>query len=219
MINVLHKIMNSSCLDQFIDHNNPLLKNLPLHLFWKDKNGVYIGCSDGLANSLGFEGGNKLLGMTDYDLSWANSAPEFRLNDQQVISSGKPKIAFETGTLHNGAKGQALSYKLPLRSQSKSIIGVIGISIELDHHDLISVLVPDYLKVNSTINFIDSISSYKLTKRESECLFYLTKGFTIKEIAKKISLSHRTVEHYLARVKEKLCCHTRSQLIAKVNEA
>ncbi|MBA3661924.1 MAG: helix-turn-helix transcriptional regulator [Gammaproteobacteria bacterium] len=55
--------------------------------------------------------------------------------------------------------------------------------------------------------------SQVLAKRELECLYYLQKGRSFKEIATYLKLSPRTVEFYLQRVKKKLNCRTRSQLI------
>ncbi len=51
---------------------------------------------------------------------------------------------------------------------------------------------------------------------EKEILFYTSKGFTAKQIAKKISLSHRTIEDYLNRLKEKFDCTDKAQLRAKL---
>lgn len=62
--------------------------------------------------------------------------------------------------------------------------------------------------------------SYELTnllsKREIECVNYLIRGMTAKQIGTIMDLSHRTVEFYLKRIKNKLTCRTKSELIAKV---
>ncbi|HEY8659547.1 MAG TPA: LuxR C-terminal-related transcriptional regulator, partial [Hanamia sp.] len=52
-----------------------------------------------------------------------------------------------------------------------------------------------------------------LTKRQEDCLFYLAQGFTIKKIAHTLSLSPRTIEHYLENIKVKLNCYSRDELI------
>jgi DNA-binding NarL/FixJ family response regulator len=53
----------------------------------------------------------------------------------------------------------------------------------------------------------------KLTDRQVECLYYLVKGMTIRQIASQLTLSHRTVEHYLETIKRKLQCNKRCELI------
>lgn len=55
-----------------------------------------------------------------------------------------------------------------------------------------------------------------LTKREKECAYYLARGMTAKEIAKVLDISHRTVECYLASIKDKLNCCFKSEVINKI---
>ena len=57
-----------------------------------------------------------------------------------------------------------------------------------------------------------------LTKREAECVYYLAKGYTIKEIGKALNISPRTVEDNLRRIKDKLAVRSRAGLISKLIE-
>ncbi len=41
----------------------------------------------------------------------------------------------------------------------------------------------------------------------------LCNGLTFKQIAKKLTLSYKTVETYMERIKEKLNCHNKAELI------
>ena len=54
------------------------------------------------------------------------------------------------------------------------------------------------------------------TEREAHCSLLLILGFTSKEISKRLSLSSRTVEHYLRKSKEKLSSHSRSSFVANL---
>jgi len=56
----------------------------------------------------------------------------------------------------------------------------------------------------------------KLTPREQECLYYFLEGYTAKEIAKTIKVSHRTVEDYLAKIKAKYGCSSKNELREKI---
>lgn len=56
----------------------------------------------------------------------------------------------------------------------------------------------------------------KLSKRECECIRYMMRGMTTKQIASVICLSPRTVEGYIANVKNKLDCKNRYEIISKV---
>ncbi len=53
-----------------------------------------------------------------------------------------------------------------------------------------------------------------LSKRERQCLVLLFDGFSGPQIAEKLELSHRTIEHYLENVKNKWTCESRQELIS-----
>jgi DNA-binding CsgD family transcriptional regulator len=74
------------------------------------------------------------------------------------------------------------------------------------------------LKIKSRIILTDNHTKkpVQLTLRQSECLDLLAEGYTMKEIAKKMLLSPRTVEHYLERTREILNCRNTKELLAKL---
>ena len=65
--------------------------------------------------------------------------------------------------------------------------------------------------VSDTLQFRDSMTA-KLSSIETECLFYYFNGYSAKEVARVMGVSYRTVEGYLATIKEKFHCSTRGQL-------
>jgi LuxR family transcriptional regulator, quorum-sensing system regulator BjaR1 len=54
----------------------------------------------------------------------------------------------------------------------------------------------------------------RLTPREAECLRWCSRGKTNWEISRILSLSERTVEHYLSRANRKLGTANRTQAVA-----
>ena len=59
------------------------------------------------------------------------------------------------------------------------------------------------------------LPAYELSKRESEVLALLAKGYLYKEIAETIGISHQTVNTYIRRIYEKLHVHSRGQAVAR----
>ncbi len=55
-----------------------------------------------------------------------------------------------------------------------------------------------------------------LTEREQDCLPLILLGDTSKEIAKKLGISHRTVEGYLESLRKKFKARNKNELIAKL---
>ena len=58
-----------------------------------------------------------------------------------------------------------------------------------------------------------------LSKREAECAKHLITSKTMKEIAKRMEISPRTVEHYLNNIKNKIGCWSKSELIEELSDS
>jgi DNA-binding CsgD family transcriptional regulator len=57
-----------------------------------------------------------------------------------------------------------------------------------------------------------------LSPRQQECLFFMTRGKTAKEIGKMLGCSHRTIETHIDHIKSKFQCSTKGELIEKAFE-
>ncbi len=70
-------------------------------------------------------------------------------------------------------------------------------------------------KLNFDINPSKPIIFDKMiiTPREHECLELIAHGYTMKNAAKRLEISHRTVEQHLRNIKEKLGVSTKNQLV------
>lgn len=53
-----------------------------------------------------------------------------------------------------------------------------------------------------------------ISQQQAVCLKYLVRGLSAKETARKMDISHRTVEAHLAELKDKLGCDTIKEIIA-----
>lgn len=70
-----------------------------------------------------------------------------------------------------------------------------------------------------TIGVLDTEDvNFALSTREEECLSLLLLGHSAPQIAKLLSLSSRTVEHYIINIKHKLHCKNKAELIEKALE-
>lgn len=108
-----------------------IVANMPGHVYWKDKNGVYLGCNNRQARSLGFQYGHEIVGKTDFDLPWGdNKAQLFRKNDCHIIETGETQIIEEKAQV-DGKDAIVLSHKSPMRNLKGEITGLLGISIDI----------------------------------------------------------------------------------------
>ncbi|HBR93988.1 MAG TPA: hypothetical protein DEA90_07460, partial [Opitutae bacterium] len=72
-----------------------VLNTIPARVFWKDTHSVFLGCNQLLAQDLGQETPDDLIDKTDYDFFSKKEAERFRQDDQEVMRTGKAKIAYE----------------------------------------------------------------------------------------------------------------------------
>lgn len=99
--------------------------------YWlKDINGVYKGFNQALLNLLGVNH-EDVIGKTDHDLPWANTADELIENDRQVIISGLPHKTEEEIRSANGEIRIFEILKIPLKNKKGEIIGTMGNSIDI----------------------------------------------------------------------------------------
>ncbi len=94
--------------------------------------------------------------------------------------------------------------------------------IELPHyHDKVKLIDPeiklpiDFSSLDFLINPPANYQNYKqcFTQREHECLALTAQGYTMKNAAKKLNLSPRTVEQHLRNIKDKYGLNTKNQLV------
>lgn len=171
-----------------------------LHLYCKDYQGKYLVGNDALAKSVGLKDGSALLGLVDHDLCTRKDAAILHANDERVMQKKTPITYRESINTISGNHLACISYKFPLFSSLKKIIGIFGCTI-------ITGKGYDY-----SCTFIEG---RRITKREKEVLYYLTRGKTAKEIALMLGLSYRTIEHYIEKIKIKTKVSSKSELIEK----
>lgn len=108
------------------------IKNLiPGHVYWKDVNGVYLGCNNFQAKSLGFENELEIIGKTDFELPGKEGdAEKFRENDLYVMQH-KKSMAFEETSVVNGKPAIVLSQKTHLEDGNGHVFGILGVSLDI----------------------------------------------------------------------------------------
>lgn len=107
-----------------------LIESLPVHIFWKDKDGYYLGCNTLFSNSLGLKSPSDIVGKTDFELPVdIQNSQGFRLDDIDVISTKKSKLNIEEEQITtDGEKKYLLTSKVPISYDNHSdAVGVLGI--------------------------------------------------------------------------------------------
>ncbi len=108
--NMLHKVINS----------------VPQIIFWKDKGLNILGGNERYILDAGFKSEEEIIGKTDYDCAWSNLAEEYRIDDFEVMKSGKSKHFVKEIIDENGKTTWLDTIKVPLFNTEGSVIGILG---------------------------------------------------------------------------------------------
>jgi|GEM_PF-4146743 len=229
-------IANISYLEQIFDL-------LPVSIYWKDRDGRYLGLNRFAAQTMhrqGYSVNNKndIKHRTDFDLFDTNTASQFRENDLQTMSNDYNDSSSFLEIANNGSSHNLYqqSIKLPLRNNANETLGIIGCTIDISdlhieketslqqkfallmgsQHQTLAALDAFTIEVQEAITKINTRQLWSsLSRRELQCFLLIARGYTAKEIGKLFNISHRTAEEFISRLKYKLSCTRRSTLIDK----
>lgn len=110
-----------------------ILDNVPLAVFWKDRDSVYLGCNRHFAGDAGQGAPENVVGKTDYDLPWQREQSDFfQAMDRRVIESRAPIYHIIQYQIQaDGRHYWVDTNKLPLLDASGEVVGVLGIEEKL----------------------------------------------------------------------------------------
>jgi len=101
-----------------------------------------------------------------------------------------------------------------LEDNSIDLIGLIGPAF----YEKSTPLSPKLAKKRAFLQKLGIDCRDDLTQREVEVIRLLLQGYSAGKIAPQLFLSKRTVEHHMERIKEKLGCESKTELIQKARE-
>lgn len=104
-----------------------LMDSNPQYIFWKDINGVYLGCNKLYAYFCNIASPEAIIGTTDYDYMKADEAKICLAADAEILEKGDAMLNFEEYVTN--AHGDARWYninKIPLRNIDNEVIGILG---------------------------------------------------------------------------------------------
>ena len=112
-----------------------VMDTIPVRIFWKSEDLVYLGCNSLFAKDAGRKSPGELLGKSDYDMGWREQADLYRNDDMEVMRSGNPKLGYEEPqTTPDGKKIWLRTSKIPLRDINNRIIGILGTYEDITAH-------------------------------------------------------------------------------------
>ncbi|MGA2616098.1 MAG: PAS domain S-box protein [Thermoguttaceae bacterium] len=105
-----------------------ILNSLPVSIFWKNHESVYLGCNEEFARGANLHP-EDVVGKTDFDLPWSRDDTEaYRADDREVMTLGRAKTHIvERQHRADGICIWLDTTKLPLLDAEGKVYGVVGI--------------------------------------------------------------------------------------------
>ncbi|MVX63286.1 PAS domain S-box protein [Clostridium chromiireducens] len=107
-----------------------LINSIPDMIYYKDINGVYLGCNKALENFVGMNQ-EDIIGCTDYDIFEREIADYFRKMDLKMIHKEEHFIYEEWVKYPNGRQVLCNTLKTPYYDSQGNILGSIGVSRDI----------------------------------------------------------------------------------------
>lgn len=134
------KVKKHTDQKQHSDFNQLVFDNIinisPGNIYWKNKEGVLVGCNLQNAKNLGFKDVKSIVGKSDFDIFNYDTAMLIRRRDLKVMSSEEVLIMEEEATIE-GKEYAYISSKAPIKNSSGSVIGIIGMSIDISKQKML----------------------------------------------------------------------------------
>lgn len=107
-----------------------LIDAIPAPIFFKDTNGIYLGCNRAFEGYIGL-GRTAILGCTVYDVAPKDLADIYRAADESLIRAGgmqtyETKVKFNDGTLRD-----VMFHKAVFRTPSGDVGGLVGAMLDI----------------------------------------------------------------------------------------
>ncbi len=114
-----------------------IIDNVPSSVYWKDRDGLYLGQSAYAVNKLHNTNiaptitDKNIVGMSDYDLFYKDVADRYRKNDLYVMENKREFIVEEKVITPEGKELVQISSKKPLYDEKMDVVGIIGSTIDI----------------------------------------------------------------------------------------
>lgn len=160
LFSIIHDITERKRAEELLAHRTALLTSLldsiPDIVFFKDINGVYLGCNPRFAAFVG-RPRDQIAGRTDHDLFPKDTADFFRENDRIMMEQGTPRHNEEWVDFPDGHRELLDTFKAPLHTLDGTVIGLLGISRDITERKRNEQAI---FEANKKLNMLNSITRH-----------------------------------------------------------
>ncbi len=131
VIGIIFDITRRKRVEEELENSRAMLRivldTIPVRVFWKDTNSVFLGCNKEFAKDARLDRPTDLIGKNDFDIAPQAKAEQYRADDQSIIRSETPKLNYEESRLSlDGSQRWLKTSKIPLTSPDGKVMGILG---------------------------------------------------------------------------------------------
>jgi len=177
-----------------------IINSIPVRVFWKDKNLVFLGCNKLFALDAGFNNPAEIIGKNDFQMGWHDQAELYRSEDIKVIDDGKPRLFIEEPqTTPEGKIITLLTSKVPLLNVNGEISGVLGTYIDITDRKLAE---KELIKAKEKAEESDRLKSAFLANMSHEIRTPMNGILGFTELLKEPNLSGEEQQKYIGIIEK-----------------
>jgi len=124
-----------------------IIANLPGNVYWKNRDGKYLGCNVNQAENLKLPSPKAIIGKTLTSLHPKEPELANALNeeDNHIMKTGQAKTYEEKGLDQHRAPAIYLTSKVPLKNHENEVVGLLGLSFDVTKQKLAEIAKNDFI--------------------------------------------------------------------------
>lgn len=112
-------------------HLESIVGMMPGNVYWKNRQGVYLGCNDNAARLVKLSTRHEIIGKKLSDFVPVEIAHQIEKIDDEIMARGEMTTVEENAFDLDGNPAIYLTRKVPLKDSDGSVIGLVGISVDI----------------------------------------------------------------------------------------
>ncbi len=173
-----------------------LLNALPNPVFYKNRDGAYIGCNDAFCGYLGRER-DQILGRTVHDLAAPDLAAVYHAADEALFSEPRLQVYETAVTDASGSLRQVLFYKAPFFERDGRLAGLVGTMLDITDQKLLEAALRSRSNDLRTILEAGPVGVMITGRDGDDVLFANARCGEILELPKMALIGGRADDHFV----------------------
>ena len=116
----------------------------------KNSRSQFVAVNRDVAAYNGFDRPERMIGLTDFDITSADRAKELYEAERRIVSSGDPIVDLEEKLVERGADRWFSTSKVPVRNEDGRLIGIVGVTRDISQRRKME---QDLLDSRNLLNF------------------------------------------------------------------